>query len=284
MKHNEENCKGKDGMKTDHNKTQRKAIPDPGQLMEPDLNAGMDLLDENLLQKYLDRRISACPELNNYSRDELSCRLGFVKDGHPTKAGLLLFGIYPQLGKPQWNIAAASYPCTEKGESWNGYRFIDYQTIDGTLDEMLEKAMWFLKRNLRNTIAFSGAKRIDDLEVPVLVLREALFNSMVHRCYDGCGSSIHISLDVYPDRIEIWNPVYRDAADDHASNPQFKEACDFLVGKDSRAEGIPGMIELMKKAGLKEPEFKMENGCFHVTLYRNWPGTLFLTETGTADS
>lgn len=51
-----------------------------------------------------------------------------------------------------------------------------------------------------------GVSRVDSLEIPEEVLREAIANAVIHREYGDrfCGQSI--AVDVFDDRVEVTNP------------------------------------------------------------------------------
>lgn len=87
------------------------------------------------------------PNLAELSNEEI-CRLqGFTDEGKPTLAGIMLFSNYPQAFFPQLCITAVSVPGTEISSTASvGERFIDNQRIDGTLVQMLNDALVFVRK------------------------------------------------------------------------------------------------------------------------------------------
>jgi ATP-dependent DNA helicase RecG len=63
---------------------------------------------------------------------------------------VLLFSPYPQAYFPQLCITAVVVPGTELGvEGTAGERFLDNQRIEGSIPEMLDAAIAFVRRNMR---------------------------------------------------------------------------------------------------------------------------------------
>ena len=71
---------------------------------------------------------------------------------------------------------------------------------------MISDAVAAVAKNLRRTSTVQGVSRVDSLEIPEEVLREAIANAVIHREYGDrfCGQSI--AVDVFDDRIEVTNP------------------------------------------------------------------------------
>ena len=73
-----------------------------------------------------------------------------TRDGKITMAALLLFGLYPQAFYPQLSIIATCVPAENMGGvDSNGNRFSDTKRIEGTLPDMLEGALSFVRANMR---------------------------------------------------------------------------------------------------------------------------------------
>lgn len=83
--------------------------------------------------------------------------------------------------------------------------FLDEQLYEGPAFELLERAMDFLKRHVPISAEFRAGQlqRESKPKYPFNALREGLVNALVHRDYAAFSGSV--SVNVYPDRIEIWN-------------------------------------------------------------------------------
>jgi ATP-dependent DNA helicase RecG len=99
--------------------------------------------------------------------------MNITKGGIPTITGLLCFGFLPQLVFPQLCIIATQIVgrCIE--DTYNSEElFIANERINGTIVEMLENAMNFVKRNARSIVAFgSDGMRMHKDEYPLNVVR-----------------------------------------------------------------------------------------------------------------
>lgn len=104
-------------------------------------------IQTNAFKLYFDLLKSKKPNLAELSNEEI-CRLqGFTDEGKPTLAGIMLFSNYPQAFFPQLCITAVSVPGTEISSTASvGERFIDNQRIDGTLVQMLNDALVFVRK------------------------------------------------------------------------------------------------------------------------------------------
>lgn len=81
--------------------------------------------------------------------------------------------------------------------------FLDKLDCSGAIFEQVEQALSFVLRNLKVGIKFVGVQGIDDFEIPVNALREAIVNAVVHRNY---MIEEPTQIAVYDDRVEIVSP------------------------------------------------------------------------------
>ena len=170
--------------------------------------AGADNLDETLVDRTIDRAFSLTPRAMRGAPDKQTKleRLNILdSQGNVTKAGLLVVGTYPQQFYPKLFIDVAVHVGTQKGMA-GSLRFMDRTICEGTLGEMISDAVAAVAKNLRRTSTVQGVSRVDSLEIPEEVLREAIANAVIHREYGDrfCGQSI--AVDVFDDRVEVTNP------------------------------------------------------------------------------
>ena len=73
---------------------------------------------------------------------------------------------------------------------------MDRTVCEGTLGEMISDTVAAVAKNLRRTSTVQGISRIDSLEIPEEVLREAVANAVIHREYGDrfCGQSITVDV------------------------------------------------------------------------------------------
>ena len=127
---------------------------------------------------------------------------------HPTLAGLLAVGRYPQKFFPRLNVTIAVYPSTSRADVFTGSaQLVASETITGPIPVMIDDAVTSLMTWTSGTCdADSGAQPSQSPMYPQLVLREAIANALTHRDYspDALGTPVHV--DVFTDRIEVSNP------------------------------------------------------------------------------
>ena len=125
----------------------------------------------------------------------------------PTIAGLVALGSYPQEFFPRLNITFSSYPGTSKTDVLpDGRRFLDAFTITGPIPYMLEDCLTAVVRNMRMGGRIESDLRYDVFDYPLVAVREAVVNALMHRDYSDEGRGSAVCVDLYADRLEIINP------------------------------------------------------------------------------
>lgn len=237
-----------------------------------------DVLDSELLNSYMKMLKSKKENLKALPDKSIYELMSITKKGNVTLSALMLFCKYPQVFFPQLCITAVVVPGTEIGElGAQGERFIDNQRIEGCLPEMLDKAMSFVRKNMKvkTVIDSSTGRRMDIAEYPIVAIREAILNSLVHRDYSVHTEGMPIQILMYNDRIEIKNPggIYGRLTIDQLGkmqpdtrNPVIVTAMEVMEFTENRYSGIPTIRREMKEHGLYEPIFQDDRGTFIVTL------------------
>ena len=232
--------------------------------------------DSDSLEQYLGKLKAGRPNLSKLGNEEICELMGLTRDGVPTLAAVLLFSLFPQAYFPQLCVTAVSVPGTEVGQLGpEGERFLDNRRIEGTLPQMLEEALSFVKNNMRiKTIIDPGTgKRADREDYPLTAVREALLNALVHRDYSLHTEGMPIQLLLFEDRFELRSPggLYGRLRVDQLGkvqpdtrNPVLAVAMEALGETENRYSGIPTMRRELEQAGMPEPEFRDERGTFVV--------------------
>ncbi len=235
--------------------------------------------------KYMLELKSKKPNLARLS-DETLCDLqGFTRDGKPTLAGIMLFSLYPQAYFPQLCITAVSVPGTEMSMTGTvGERFIDNKRIEGTIPQMIDEALNFVRKNMKEATVIDPltGKRTDRTEYPMIAVRELIINSLVHRDYSIHTETTPVTICMYRDRLEIENPggLYGRMTIDRLGqmsadtrNPFLANALEIMGETENRYSGIPTVIHSMKEYSLPAPVFSNDRGVFRVTLYNTLQAT-----------
>jgi len=190
-----------------------------------------------------------------------------------TVGGLLMFGKNPERHLPQNGVSFAHFSGNEITDV-----LIDKKTVTGRLQDIAEQIMVVIKTNLLIPSVVNGLKREDKEEYPMVVMREAIVNSLVHRNYSISGSKIRVFM--YDDRIEFKSPgrlpntvtiEKMKIGVSYARNPFLVKYMENMRYIDQLGRGIPMILKKMKEAGAKEPLLMEQGEEFIVTIYTTEP-------------
>ncbi len=233
----------------------------------------------NEIDKYFRLLSENKPNLSRLDSEQISELMSITVGGKYSLTATLLFSLYPQAYFPQLCIIATAIPGTEVGQlGENSERFTDNKRIEGTIPEMLNDALAFVRKNLRvkTIIDPDTALRNDMFEYPLTAIREIILNALVHRDYSVHTEGMPIQLQIFSDRIEITNPggLYGRLTLDQLGqvqpdtrNPVLATALETLKITENRYSGIPTVRREMSEYGLPMPQFENSKGMFKVTLF-----------------
>jgi len=220
--------------------------------------ATMEHLKKDNIIEYLLKLRRQKMNLVNMDDSRILETQGISQDGLPTLAGIMLLGEYPQEFFPQLSVTAMVVQGREIGELGDdGERFIDNKRIEGTITQMLESTLAFVRRNMKvKTIVTEEGTRADKPEYPIKAVREIILNALIHRDYSVHTECSPIRLIMYEDRLELENPggLYgRITVDDlgkaaaDTRNPYLAGALEIMIDTENRFSGIPTVIAELKK-------------------------------------
>ena len=256
--------------------------------------ATLSSLNQEKLELYIDLLKKGKPNLSTMDSESIYELMSVTRNGEMTLSATMIFSPYPQAYFPQLCITAIAVPGTEIGNLGDsGERFLDNQRIEGSIPEMLEEAIRFVKKNMKNKtiINLKTGAREDRAEYPTVAVREAIINALVHRDYSIHTEGMPIQIIMYEDRMEIRNPggIYGRIKVDQLGkmqpdtrNPVMALALETLRVTENRYSGIPTIRREMEKYNLKEPKFEDERGSFIVTFYKS--GNISKAEVGVEDT
>ena len=168
-------------------------------------------LDADLLAGVLARQRALHPRVFADLSDEDAMAdlriVGAGADGapHPTLAGLLALGRYPQKHFPRLNVTFACYPGRAKaGEG--GVKYADSESMAGPIPTMLSDTVAAVRRNMRVGGVLDGILRRDVPDYPEAAVREAVCNALMHRDYSPLGRGSQVQVNMYADRLEVLSP------------------------------------------------------------------------------
>lgn len=157
-------------------------------------------LDTKAIDEYFEKVYHKAVEDFDSTRENLFRNLHIVNpNGCLTIAGLMYFGKNPQQFRPQHCIKAVWF----YGNEISGTKYKDSRDIVGTIPEMYDEALRWLKSCLEHNQNGQSFNSVGELEISDVVLEEILQNALVH--LDLLKQSA-IKLLIFDNRIEITNP------------------------------------------------------------------------------
>lgn len=143
-----------------------------------------------------------------------------------------------------------------------------------TVKNTITKAFQFVLRNIHLGATIVGIYRQDIYEIPPDAIRELIVNAMVHRSYLDHGM---IQVAVYDNRLEITSPgklpmgqTLERMKEGYSKirNEALAHAFSYMNLIEHWGSGIPRIIEKVKAAGLREPEFIGGEVDLRINIYR----------------
>jgi ATP-dependent DNA helicase RecG len=116
----------------------------------------------------------------------------------PTIGGLLLFGADRLNHYPDAWIQAGRFAGNDRR------RILDSTEVRAYLPGAAEEVIAFLRKHMTREAVIGPVKRTDHWTFPVVAVREAIMNAIVHADYAQRGAPIRVAL--FDDRLEIENP------------------------------------------------------------------------------
>ena len=161
-------------------------------------------------------------------------------------------------------------------------RFLDNKSIDGNIAMMLRGTLEVLQRHLKRRGIVHGLIRIDEMEYPIEVLREAIVNALAHRDYSSAALGTQVQLELFPDRLVIRNlgglfgPVSEatlgiemTSSSRNAALLKVLEDAEAEAGRtvyENRGSGIATMRALLGAVGMNPPVFRDEIASFELQI------------------
>ena len=152
--------------------------------------------------------------------------------------------------------------------------FVDRREYTGPIWEQIDEAFQFVLRNIHLGATIVGIYRQDIYEIPPDAIRELIINAMVHRSYLDHGT---IQVAVYDNRLEITSPgkltmgqTINRMKEGYSKirNEALAHAFAYMNLIEHWGSGIPRIINKVKAAGLREPEFIGGEVDLRINIYR----------------
>ena len=156
-------------------------------------------IDREYFSRFFDKQYGERLEEQNVPLEQLLENMELLRDGALNITGALVFAQQPQRRLPVFMAKCVSYP----GNDIHVAEYRDSEDVNGKLQEVFERALYFLTRNLRRIQNGQSVNSVGVLEVPKVALEELLVNALIHRDY---FVSAPIRIFIFDNRIEILSP------------------------------------------------------------------------------
>jgi len=226
------------------------------------INVELDVLDEKKIRDYIALANESGRRKIKENPMEVMNKLGLIKNNKPTLAVVLLFSKNLQKFVSQAKVHCGKF-------KFSKIEILDDSMIENNLIEQVDEVIDFIKKNIKIKFVIKDKPRREEKwEYPLDALREAVINAIVHRDYTLPSE---IQIEVYDDRIEIWNPgelpqgiIIEDLyKKDHKSIPRNKLIAQIFydIGFiEKYGSGTTRMLELCKKEGIFIEFREISNG------------------------
>jgi len=186
----------------------------------------------------------------------------------PTIGGFLLFGKNrSQLFPDAW-IQAGRFKGADKS------KILDSRSFNSYLPSLVKEAIEFVEKHSSKEYDIQKAQRTEKWSVPIVAIREAIINAVVHADYSQRGAPIRLSI--FDDRIEIENPgiipfgmtledMFQGVS--KLRNPIVGRIFNELRLIEQWGSGITRIFVSCKQAGLPLPLFEEIGPHFRVTIF-----------------
>jgi len=237
-------------------------------------NAQIDDISEDKIRWFLTRAKNA----RDYALAETTpvvdvlTHFNLLEQGKPNHAAILLFGL-----KSQRFLITSEVKCLHFHGTQKLKPIPSYQIYKGTVFDLVDQATDFVMSKLNRSVGTRalGPQAPVEYDIPQEVVAEGIVNAVAHRNYTS-NASVEIML--FSDRLEIWNPgtlppslTIESLKKIHSSqpaNPLIAEPLFLAKYIEKVGTGTVDMYDQCRKAGMKPPEFRLDNGFFILTIWR----------------
>jgi ATP-dependent DNA helicase RecG len=191
----------------------------------------------------------------------------------PTNGGILLFGVDREAVFPDSIARAACFAGRDRTE------ILDSARTSTHLPMVVDELVRFIRRNTRTGMTVADVRREDVPDYPLVAVREAVTNAVVHADYAQHGSTVRVA--VFEDRLEVDNPG---GLPPGLTIDEIRKGVSRLRNRvlgrvfhelrliEQWGSGIPRMTRACREAGLPDPVLEEIGTGFRVTLCRDKRG------------
>lgn len=236
-------------------------------------NCTLDDIDMSTMTKFVNLAVEGnrlSSDAKTYNAEQLLESLGLLIDGKLTNGAILLFGKNPQKLFSHANIRIGLF----KGNDEEN--MLDDKIITGNLFQQISSTEVIIKSLIKVKYSIKDLSRNEYWTFPLVAIREALLNAIVHRDYFDYSSNIQIKI--FDNCIWFYNAgelfggltIEQLKSSHHPSksrNPLITNTIYKAGFIEAFGTGIKRMTIACQRQGLPSPE--LENNLFGFTLKMN---------------
>lgn len=214
-------------------------------------------LDMQMLDGYFQRLYGRTLDSFGLQKEQVLRNVNILhKSGTLTLSGYLFFAKNPQEKCPAFMVKAVAF----YGNDLGGMNYKDSKEIVGTIPELYEQGMTFMKSNLHSLQSGQSFNSIGKLEISETVLEEVYQNALVHRDYLRTAP---IRILIFENRLEIVSPGTLaggltiesiKTGDTFQRNPHLANFCTNAMNYHGLGSGMLRVLSLQPNASFNNDE------------------------------
>lgn len=235
-------------------------------------NASIEDIDLSFVKEYT-KKLGYGKSPEKYLRENKEFIAGKGKKLEISSAAILLFGKNPERFFPRARIRFVRYEGT-KAKVGAEMNVMEDVVFVGRILQVTEQALAFVGSQIKEDIYLGADNRlITTPEYPEFAWKEMIVNAIAHRDYSIKGTDIQIKM--FDNRLTVESPGtlpgmvrLNNMRHVHFSrNPKIVQFLHEYGYLQELGEGVDRLFDVMKAAGLPEPEYRVDAFMLYASIY-----------------
>lgn len=235
-------------------------------------NASIEDIDLSFVKEYT-KKLGYGKSPEKYLRENKEFIAGKGKKLEISAAAILLFGKNPERFFPRARVRFVRYEGTEAkvGAEMNVTKDVVFV---GRILQVTEQALAFVGSQIKeHTYLGANTRFVTTPEYPEFAWKELIVNAIAHRDYSIKGTDIQIKM--FANRLTVESPGtlpgmvrLNNMRHVHFSrNPKIAQFLHEYEYVQEFGEGVDRLFDVMKAAGLPEPEYRVDAFMLYASIY-----------------